>query len=102
MSQNQISQELAKTAPPDDSAAPPNVPDLIRIGAIPTNLQMDIDTDILEPVVKSDSFIRYVLDKKGFLHSNSKLVFAMSAGDQASTAFFPLEMLLPHRLSYQL
>ena len=90
MSQNQISQELAKTAPPDDSAAPPNVPDLIRIGAIPTNLQMDIDTDILEPVVKSDSFIRYVLDKKGFLHSNSKLVFAMSAGDQASTAFFPL------------
>lgn len=90
MSQNQISRELAKTAPPDDSPAPPNVPDLIRIGAIPTNLQMDIDTDILEPVVKSDSFIRYVLDKKGFLHSNSKLIFSMSAGDQASTAFFPL------------
>ena len=90
MSQNQISQELAKTAPPDDSAAPPNVPDLIRIGAIPTNLQMDIDTDILEPVVKSDSFIRYVLDKKGFLHSNSKLVFAMAAGDQVSTGYFPL------------
>ena len=90
MSQNQISQELAKTAPPDDSAAPPNVPDLIRIGAIPTNLQMDIDTDILEPVVKSDTFIRYVLDKKGFLHSNSKLIFAMATGDVASTAFFPL------------
>ena len=90
MSQSQISQELAKTAPPDDSAAPPNVPDLIRIGAIPTNLQMDIDTDILEPVVKSDSFIRYVLDKKGFLHSNSKLVFAMSSGDTAATGFFPL------------
>jgi len=87
---SQISREVRQTAPPEDSSAPPNVPDLIRIGAIPSNMTMDVDTDILEPVVKSQSFVRYVLDKKGFLHSNSKLVFAMeavSAGDTDS--FFP-------------
>jgi hypothetical protein len=84
-----ISREVAKTAPPEDSPAPANVPEIVRIGAIPSNLMMDVDSDILEPVVSSQSFMRYVLDNKGLLHSNSKLVFSMKHETQGEY-FFPL------------
>lgn len=85
-----IQQELAKTAPPEDSQAPANVPEIVRIGSIPTNLLQDVDTDILEPVVSSQNFMRYVVDNKGLLHSNSKLVFSMTAPATPGYRFFPL------------
>ena len=73
-----VSRELSKTAPPEESSAPANVPEIVRIGSIPTNMTMDVDSDILEPVVKSQSFCRFVLENKGLLHSNSKIVFSIS------------------------
>lgn len=84
-----VSRELSKTAPPEESPAPANVPEIVRIGSIPTNMTMDVDSDILEPVVKSQSFIRYVLDNKGLLHSNSKLIFSMTQSGHGQR-FFPL------------
>ena len=71
--------------------APQNVPDLMKIGALPINTQMDVETDILEPVVFSESFARFRLQNKGILHSNSKLTFGLdiSDGDNAKTILPP-------------
>ena len=66
-----------------------NVPDLVKIGSIPSNLQMDYDTTVYEPVTKSQNFIRFQIDNKGILHSNSKLTITMEAGI-AEKSFFPL------------
>ena len=59
------------------------IPDLLNIGAIPTDQTMDVETSVLEPVVHSDTFCRFVLQNKGILHSHSKIVFAL---DMATTA----------------
>ena len=66
-----------------------NVPDLVKIGSIPSNLQMDYDTTVYEPVTKSQNFIRFQIDNKGILHSNSKLTISMEAGI-LEKSFFPL------------
>lgn len=66
-----------------------NVPDLVKIGQIPSNLVMDYDTTVYEPVVKSQSFVRFQIDNKGILHSNSKLTLSMGDGVNASD-FFPV------------
>ena len=58
----EIQQEVKTPAPPEVSQAPANVPDIVRIGALPTNMQMSVDSDILEPVVKSQNFCRFVLE----------------------------------------
>ena len=54
------------------------VPDLLKIGAIPSNLAMSVETGILDPVVQNDNFIRFNMKRSGFLHSNSKLVLSMN------------------------
>ena len=71
--------------------APSNVPDLMKIGALPINTQMDVETDILEPVVFSESFARFRLQNKGILHSNSKLIFGLdiTSGSKALTILPP-------------
>ncbi len=55
------------------------VPDLMRIGSIPSDLLQDVETDVLDPVVFSQSFCRFTLQNKGFLHSMSRLTFALDA-----------------------
>ena len=85
---NEIRQELRQTDPPEASEAPANVPDIVRIGSLPTNLEMSIDTDITQPVVISQNFCRIVLENKGLLHSNSKITFSMAQSD--SVAYMPL------------
>ncbi len=64
------------------------VPDLVRIGQIPTNTAIDIETDVLDPVVHSDTFCRFQFQNKGILHSNSKIVLRVKAN--ASTGFVPV------------
>tara|TARA_R110000772_G_scaffold25718_4_gene66844 strand:+ start:733 stop:2100 length:1368 start_codon:yes stop_codon:yes gene_type:complete len=49
------------------------IPDLIRIGSVPTDMEVSVDSDILEPVVRSNTFCRFVLMKKGFMNSFSKI-----------------------------
>jgi len=57
------------------------IPDLIKIGSIPTDMDMSVDTDTLEPVVKSNSFCRFTLMNKGFMNSFSKIILGMNALD---------------------
>jgi len=56
-----------------------SIPDLLKIGAIPSNLQMDVETTIVEPVVQTESFVRFGLQRSGFLHSNSKVLLSLDA-----------------------
>jgi hypothetical protein len=65
-----------------------NIPDLIKIGQIPTNTAIDIETDILDPVIANETFIRFQFQNKGILHSHSKIIFRYQA--DASLNFCPL------------
>jgi hypothetical protein len=89
MSEMQETQEMETTIQGDVKPTQNNVPDLVKIGSIPSNLQIDYDTTVYEPVTKSQSFLRFQIDNKGILHSNSKLTISMEDGI-AETAFFPL------------
>ena len=55
------------------------IPNLMRIGEIPSDIQMDYDTVPEDPVVNNQTFTRFVLSNRGFLDSNSKLVLSVSA-----------------------
>ena len=87
---------LDASTPPPGGVKPSQIPDLMKIGSAPVNELMDVDTDILEPVVFSETFARFRLQNKGILHSNSKLTFAVdtsaSAGAGIHGAFFPLNI----------
>jgi hypothetical protein len=63
------------------------IPDLIKIGSIPSDLQVEVDTDVLDPVVANDKFCRFVLSNKGFLHSFSKIVLAVNSAGAEQTGF---------------
>ena len=73
------------------------VPDLVKIGSIKTATDMTVNTTILEPVVNSKSFTRFLLDKTGILHSHSKIAFGIqndgssgNAAGQERYVTFPL------------
>lgn len=76
---------------PPPMSTPGPVPDLIKIGSIDTNTAISVDTDVLDPVVSNSNFMRYRLQNKGILHSNSKLTFSVTASTGID-AFFPLNV----------
>ena len=51
-------------APP---SATGSIPDLIKIGSIPSNTAIEVETSVLEPVVFSQDFCRFVFQNKGCL-----------------------------------
>tara|TARA_R110002020_G_scaffold35921_2_gene108162 strand:- start:5752 stop:7203 length:1452 start_codon:yes stop_codon:yes gene_type:complete len=54
------------------------IPNLLKVGEIPSNLNMFVETSILDPVVQSDTFVRFNMKRAGFLHSNSKLALSLN------------------------
>lgn len=79
------SQMMAQQPSPANVSA---IPDLVKIGQIPTNTAIDIETDILDPVVHTDKFCRFQFQNKGILHSNSKIVLRLSPN--ATGGFLPV------------
>jgi hypothetical protein len=79
------SQMMSQSPSPANAGA---VPDLVKIGQIPTNTAIDIETDILDPVVHSDTFCRFQLQNKGILHSNSKIILRLATNSVAG--FLPV------------
>ena len=74
MSQSTNPNESSQMTAPASSPAPTGgVPDLMKIGSIPVNTVQEVETAILEPVVRSETFARFVLPNKGLLHSHSKV-----------------------------
>ena len=55
------------------------IPNLIQIGAIQSDTAMDMDQEVLDPVINNDNFCRFVLSNKGFLHSFSKITLGLNA-----------------------
>ena len=53
------------------------IPNLLKVGEIPANMAMEVETSIVEPVVQTESFIRFQMNRSGFLHSNSKLLLSL-------------------------
>lgn len=69
------------------------IPELVKIGSIPTNMTQEIETAIQEPVVADESTIRFSIHKRGFIHSNSKLVLSLNKKvDEAGEWFLPLNI----------
>jgi hypothetical protein len=79
-------------APSDTPSAPmSNIPDLLRVGTIPDNTAIDVETDILDSVVFNQSFCRFQLQNKGILHSNSKITLSASQSSASGVrSFFPV------------
>ena len=72
------------------------VPDLLRLQTIPANLQQNVETDLLEVSTYQEStatttgFARFDLQKKGWLHSHSKLFVGLVPPDaQVTTCIMP-------------
>ena len=76
----------------DQGVAPSTVPDLLRVGTIPDNTEIEVETDVLDSVVFSQSFCRFQLQNKGILHSNSKITLSAEqiGGSTDDRSFFPM------------
>tara|TARA_R110002012_G_scaffold11086_3_gene49784 strand:+ start:5692 stop:7149 length:1458 start_codon:yes stop_codon:yes gene_type:complete len=69
------------------------IPDLIKIGEIPSSYGQTLYTDIVDPVTINDGRCRFTLSRvAGFLHSNSKITLAITPSNTADAAFFPLNV----------
>ncbi len=66
------------------------IPDLMKIGSIPVNTVQEVETAILEPVVKSNTFCRFVLPNKGLLHSHSKIEIGLK--NTTENAILPINV----------
>lgn len=65
-----------------------NIPDELKSGSIPTNYVTRLESDVVDPVVVNDKFIRFSIPSKGFLDSNSEIVFQLNALTESK--YFPL------------
>jgi hypothetical protein len=61
------------------------VPNLMKVGEIPVNMDVDNDTEVLDPVVSNDNFCRLVLSNKGFLHSGSRIQLSLNDPTEKSS-----------------
>ena len=71
------------------------VPDLLRLRNIPSNLQQNVETDLLETSTFQEAtdnnrgFARFDLQKKGWLHSHSKLFLSLKPPNAGALTVFP-------------
>ena len=70
---------------------PPNVPDLLRVSPMDTTTATDVETSILDPVVQSDTFCRFVFLNKGILHSHSKITLSASVSS-SDKRYYPVNV----------
>lgn len=73
MSMNQVDDERGR------------IPNLVQIGSIPSDTAMDMDQEVLDPVINNDNFCRFVLSNKGFLHSFSKITLGLNAASSTGS-----------------
>lgn len=66
-------------------------PDILQnVGEIPTNQSTSTTTSVLDPVIHNETMCRFVLENKGRLHGNSKIILGVKA--TAEKAFFPINL----------
>jgi hypothetical protein len=75
-----------------NDVAEDRIPDLMKIGQIPTSYGQTLTTDVIDPVTFSQKRVRFTLSRvSGFLHSNSKVTLAVTPLTNAR-AFYPLNI----------
>jgi hypothetical protein len=68
------------------------IPDLIKIGAIPSEYGQTLSTDIIDPVTFNQNRMRFTMSRvSGFLHSKSKITLAVTPLTNAS-AYYPVNI----------
>jgi len=65
-------------------------PDFLRAGPVMTDPTSRIDTDILEPVVQSETFCRFQFQNKGILNAGSRITFSLNS--PSTESFYPLSV----------
>ena len=69
------------------------IPDLIKIGAIPSSYGQKLHTDVIDPVTFSQRKVRFTLSRvAGFLHSNSKVTLAITPQAGVAQGYYPLNV----------
>jgi hypothetical protein len=93
------SADVMTQSAPSGPAGANAIPDLVKIGTIPSDTAIDVATEILEPVSFSQNECRFVLTNKGILHSNSRITFALDGNvftDYSASAgldaFYPVNI----------
>lgn len=77
----------------DASVTESRIPDLIKIGAIPSSYGQMLHTDVIDPVTFSQRRVRFTLSRvAGFLHSNSKITLAAIPKAGVETGYYPLNV----------
>ena len=92
-SQSQGGQMTSARAGPSPGASASQIPDLLKIGQIPSNTQISVETAILEPVTQSETNCKFVLQNKGMLHSHSKIEFEFVSPKKADGVVASASML---------
>lgn len=80
-----VQESMVKRAP-----VPPNVPNLLRVSPMDTTTATDVETSVLDPVVRSDNFVRFTLLNKGILHSHSKITLAVVDPADGTDRYYPI------------
>tara|TARA_R110000868_G_scaffold58431_2_gene180548 strand:+ start:6909 stop:8459 length:1551 start_codon:yes stop_codon:yes gene_type:complete len=69
------------------------IPDLIKIGAIPSTTAQNLTTDVIDATTISQQRCRFTLQRvAGFLHSNSKITLGIVPDAANARAFYPLNV----------
>lgn len=69
-----------------------SVPDILKPNCRSFQETQGVETSLLDPVVSRKDYIRFTLDKKGILHSNSKIKFSLkkvSGTEGTNDGFLP-------------
>ena len=74
---------------------PDNIPNLMRIGEIPSEYGQTISTDIIDPVTFNQNRCRFTLSRvSGFLHSDSKVTLSVTplTNGDATPSYYPVNV----------
>jgi hypothetical protein len=74
--------------PPTQPSSNVQVPDLVKIGSMPSNTNMSIETEVLNAIVSTDRFARWQIQSKGILHSHSRIT--LQCKPTTANTFFPI------------
>ena len=76
----------------DDTVAQDRIPNLVRIGEIPSSYGQVLQTDIIDPATFTQSRCRFTMNRvAGFLHSDSKITLGVVPVTNAR-AFYPVNI----------
>ena len=85
---SQMNEQVSGVPPPRMGSQ--NVPDLINIGAIKSNMAIDVSSDVLDPIVNNQNNCRFSLTNKGYLHDGSRITFSVKGNASVlGGAYFP-------------